>query len=465
MQIKYDDRKGYLKKLKDSSFNRIFGNTNLRWFELNFNDKTFGYKDDYNSMKLRKFLKFVEIKDFSEEVSLDDKKLCDWQYSFYIKTINNRSITLFCQTKTEHDNWTKGFNIVFDRLPKQNIPESIIKQFSPINIIKLELKAPKIEIKKVVKVKKIIKPIIIEEKPKKKRIIINENVTNNNLNSSNMLYDQNLSDFIDDVDKSMEIDESYLTSNNNKSFNSNNSQILVNCHKLDDWNFYNENGKKLKNETDNTNKELIEQRNNTKNKIHHRAKTITLENLHNNNEINTDKSNKKYTKNVEKLSEKEYNDKKSDFKQVEDFVADKYIMKHIAKANMSKPIDKANSIIARETLKQIENEEARKEKFNKYRIKSLLKKQQKKNEVSDSQNNSGNESFQEVMMENYMKNKNEDKKINFKIFGKNNDRISHSINLKEKSLNDKSRDGVDVKNDGLINNSKLKLDKFSKDKK
>ena len=63
MQFKNEDRKGYMKKLKNSSFNRLFGNTNLRWFELNFIDKTFGYKDDHNSPILRYVIKFLEIKE------------------------------------------------------------------------------------------------------------------------------------------------------------------------------------------------------------------------------------------------------------------------------------------------------------------------------------------------------------------------------------------------------------------
>ena len=259
MQFKNEDRKGYMKKLKNSSFNRIFGNTNLRWFELDFSTRTFGYRDEHNSPTLKNALRFSEIKDVTENVKLDDKALCDWQNAFRLSLFTKREYILFCQTKTEVENWIKGFAIVLNKVP-------IVKTIVPKNSIfrepqQIEYKAPpKSPPPKEIPVEKPVEtPVIIEEKPVRKRVIINENTTKYNLNSSNMLYDQDLADFMENVNKSVDIEDSYLSTNNlNRSYASNNSQILVN-HNLNDWNFYDEEGRRIK-EEDNANKEMEDHR-------------------------------------------------------------------------------------------------------------------------------------------------------------------------------------------------------------
>ena len=65
MTTQSEDMKSYLRKLKTSRLGRLFGNTNMRWFECLFKDKVFGYKDIITDNKLKSSLRFDEIIDFS----------------------------------------------------------------------------------------------------------------------------------------------------------------------------------------------------------------------------------------------------------------------------------------------------------------------------------------------------------------------------------------------------------------
>ena len=58
MKEKNENVRGYLKKLKNSSFNRIFGTTNLRWFEYNKETQQFGYKESSKDTEFVQFLLF-----------------------------------------------------------------------------------------------------------------------------------------------------------------------------------------------------------------------------------------------------------------------------------------------------------------------------------------------------------------------------------------------------------------------
>jgi hypothetical protein len=53
---KREDMCGFLKKKKGSGFCRMFGSTNLRWFELHFKEKIFGYKETKNDKKFKESL-------------------------------------------------------------------------------------------------------------------------------------------------------------------------------------------------------------------------------------------------------------------------------------------------------------------------------------------------------------------------------------------------------------------------
>jgi hypothetical protein len=113
-----EDMRGFLRKLKTSRLGRLFGNTNMRWFECQFQERIFGYKDKMTDHKLRSSIKFEEITDFSDRLSLEDAKMCDWNYGFQIIT-KNRVFILYCQNKDNLEKWKNAFNIILKKQPKK----------------------------------------------------------------------------------------------------------------------------------------------------------------------------------------------------------------------------------------------------------------------------------------------------------------------------------------------------------
>ena len=108
------DMKGYLKKLKSSSLARIFGNTNTRWFEISFKERTFIYKELSHSTEIKGTHKLSEIKDFLGKLSVEDRKMCDWMFGFQI-ILNDKKFILYTQTQTEYDSWSRAFNYLLKR--------------------------------------------------------------------------------------------------------------------------------------------------------------------------------------------------------------------------------------------------------------------------------------------------------------------------------------------------------------
>jgi hypothetical protein len=281
-----------------------------------------------------------------------------------------------------------------------------------------------------------------------RKVILNENTTKQNMNSSLMLYDQDLSDLIDDINKSVYIEDNYMTTNNlNKSYTSNNSQILVNL-KLDDWNYYNDEGHKVADDK-NDNKELLEERKLKmikKLREEKKKRAIEVENLHNNQA-------KGQVRRIEdSINQSEYISKKRDFEQFADFVGDKQIITGIAKANITRSMNKTNSVVAKETLRQMEEEAIRKEKFEKYRVKSQINTRKQDN----------NDSFNEIMLENYVKNKSKNVKVNLQIVGNNSRNTSVNTNneiaqnnskLNSKSNKPSSKRSVVTNSSIIINQS------------
>ena len=118
MTTQSEDMKSYLRKLKTSRLGRLFGNTNMRWFECLFKDKVFGYKDIITDNKLKSSLRFDEIIDFSNKLNLEDAKMCDWNYGFQLVT-KDRVFILFCQNQETLENWVICFNTILKRGPKK----------------------------------------------------------------------------------------------------------------------------------------------------------------------------------------------------------------------------------------------------------------------------------------------------------------------------------------------------------
>jgi hypothetical protein len=100
---------GYLRKLKRDIF--LPGATNKRWFELNFDKKTFSIKEKDDSPNYKEIIKFEEIKNYIPIPSKLFFKVCDYKYGFKIKTTNRKYI-LFAKTDEDIIKWEEGFKFI-----------------------------------------------------------------------------------------------------------------------------------------------------------------------------------------------------------------------------------------------------------------------------------------------------------------------------------------------------------------
>lgn len=288
---KREDICGFLKKKKGSSICRIFGNTNLRWFEIQFENKLFGYKNTKTDKKLKRAVQFTELVDYINSIPLADQKSCDWRYGFQVVT-KKKSFILFTQSESELKKWTFGFNIILKKIPEAfpRIKESVF-----LNALKLfeqpyleEIKKLKLEEERIKKKReeeklrrireedeeKLRKQIEAEEQLRRnieeqenrkkleeeeiKRI---ERIEENNRkieqeSKRQKLYDAQLENFISEIDERVvnyeledKQDDIFYNSriyenenvDNNKSMNrSINCSTLNFKEDLDDWNFYND---------------------------------------------------------------------------------------------------------------------------------------------------------------------------------------------------------------------------------
>lgn len=126
---KRENVSGYLKKKKGSGFCRIFGNTNLRWFEVIFSSKVVGYKVTKSDKKFKEMITFNNVVDFINTPPNEDKQVCEWRFGFQILTKKKRFI-LFCQTENEHKKWCYAFDIILKRVPEAfpKIKESLFRK-------------------------------------------------------------------------------------------------------------------------------------------------------------------------------------------------------------------------------------------------------------------------------------------------------------------------------------------------
>lgn len=102
---------GYLKKVKSNP--RFFGTTNLRWFELNFDSMKLYYKNKETDKAFNVEYDAFGIERFSDKLSEEEKRKCDWPYGFLLK-IGGRQIILFCQKEDEFNMWKYAFRKMID---------------------------------------------------------------------------------------------------------------------------------------------------------------------------------------------------------------------------------------------------------------------------------------------------------------------------------------------------------------
>jgi hypothetical protein len=118
--MEYEKREnmgGFLKKKKGSGFFRIFGNTNLRWFELDYKSKIFGYKVSKSSNKFKKSIPFEDLTSFTDQIDKEDRNFSDWRFGFQVYT-KKKKLILYTQSENEYNNWIYAFKIVFKKVPE-----------------------------------------------------------------------------------------------------------------------------------------------------------------------------------------------------------------------------------------------------------------------------------------------------------------------------------------------------------
>jgi hypothetical protein len=293
---KRDDTCGFLKKKKGSSICRIFGNTNLRWFEVQYENKLFGYKNTKTDKKLKRAVPFSEIVDYINSIPSADQKSCDWRYGFQVVT-RKKSFILFTQSESELKKWTFAFHIILKKVPEAfpRIKESVflkaLKLFEQPyleEVKKLKLEEEKIKkkreeeklrrmrqeeeerIRKQIEAEELHRREIEEEENRKKleqeEIKRMQRIEENNRkieqeSKREKLYDAQLENFISEIDERVinyeyedKHDEIFYNSRvyenenveNNRSMNrSMNCSTLNFKEDLDDWNFYNDFDEKI----------------------------------------------------------------------------------------------------------------------------------------------------------------------------------------------------------------------------
>lgn len=108
----------YLRKRKGSNFHRIFGDTNTRWFYLEYNNEFFGYKNRESDKKIKCLHNFSEVKairEFMDNASKSASK--EWKFGLEIN-LTNKKYLLFAQTEKTQKKWVYEFKIVLRLLPE-----------------------------------------------------------------------------------------------------------------------------------------------------------------------------------------------------------------------------------------------------------------------------------------------------------------------------------------------------------
>lgn len=88
---------------------------NIKYFKMSLINETFGYKMNKEDKMYKKLYTQKELLSFEDKIDISKKQLCDWKFSFQIKTINKDYI-LFCNKKDEYMRWMRVLNIFFNKI-------------------------------------------------------------------------------------------------------------------------------------------------------------------------------------------------------------------------------------------------------------------------------------------------------------------------------------------------------------
>ena len=107
-----------LRKRKGSSIRRIFGDTNTRYFYIQYDTEIFGYKNKTTDQKVKKTHKFSEINSVSINVDKSSKTTTkEWKFGIEI-VLSRKKYLLFAQNEEIQNRWIKEINIILRLLPE-----------------------------------------------------------------------------------------------------------------------------------------------------------------------------------------------------------------------------------------------------------------------------------------------------------------------------------------------------------
>jgi len=172
-----NEYQSYMYKLKSNTMMKVFGNTNLRWFEINNKLKIFGYKKDDINFKLAH--KFKDIKKVIEGIDEAQKNCCEWKYGFSIEFEDrDMAATYFCETKEIMTNWLTSFKQILkatEEIPPISLKllKWVAENFLSDKQLKINRKAELDKVKEKEREEEvlIIKPLLLESSREKARFI------------------------------------------------------------------------------------------------------------------------------------------------------------------------------------------------------------------------------------------------------------------------------------------------------
>lgn len=88
---------------------------NIKYFKMSLINETFGYKMNKDDKMYKKLYTQKELLSFEDKVDISKKQLCEWKFSFQIKTIRKEYV-LFCSKKDEYMKWMRVLNIFFNKI-------------------------------------------------------------------------------------------------------------------------------------------------------------------------------------------------------------------------------------------------------------------------------------------------------------------------------------------------------------
>ncbi|MCQ2819378.1 MAG: hypothetical protein MJ252_19120, partial [archaeon] len=107
---------GIVKK-KKTAWTKFFGETNDRYFKIDFQTEKFGYAENEGDHISTEFT-FDELIGVTGELTEEDICVCDWAYGFKVMT-EKRDMVLYCEEEADKDAWIQNFNLILKEKRKK----------------------------------------------------------------------------------------------------------------------------------------------------------------------------------------------------------------------------------------------------------------------------------------------------------------------------------------------------------